>query len=272
MTAPAAPTPAAPAHHRPPHGQHFVVTGAGTGIGRAIAQRLGRDGAHLTLLARDLSRLERTAQQLRESGVPVHVASVDIRSRAALDTHLDDAVRTLGPIHGVIANSGVGGANHDGPGDRWSEIVSTNLDGTYATLRSVEARLHPGPGPRHMVVLSSILGRFGVPGYTAYCASKAGLLGLVRAYALELAPKNVQVNALCPGWVSTDMAWSGVDAIAKDTGLSREEAFREAMKPVPLGRMSEPEDVAGVVAWLVGPDARGVTGQGIDVNNGAWMG
>ena len=121
-------------------------------------------------------------------------------------------------------------------------------------------------------MLSSILARIAVPGYTGYSASKAGLLGLVRSFAAELAPDDVQVNAICPGWVETDMAWNGLDAIAASTGGTRDDAYHDAMREVPLGRMSQPEDVAGTVAWLLSPDARGVTGQAIDQNGGAWTG
>ncbi|MDH4178432.1 MAG: SDR family oxidoreductase, partial [Thermoleophilia bacterium] len=124
----------------------------------------------------------------------------------------------------------------------------------------------------HMVLISSILARIGVPGYTGYCASKAGLLGLVRALAAELAPAGVQVNAICPGWVDTDMAWDGLDAMAEASGETREDAYREAMRAVPLGRMAKPEEIAGTVAWLLSRDAQGVTGQAIDHNGGAWMG
>ena len=82
----------------------------------------------------------------------------------------------------------------------------------------------------------------------------------------------MQVNAICPGWVDTEMAWEGLDGIAKASGGTREDAYREAMGAVPLGRMSQPDDIAGTVAWLLSPDARGVTGQAIDQNGGAWMG
>ena len=120
--------------------------------------------------------------------------------------------------------------------------------------------------------MSSILARIAVPDYTGYSASKAGLLGLVRSLAATLGSENVQVNAVCPGWVDTDMAWRGLDAIAASTGGTREDAYRDAMRDVPLGRMGQPDDVAGTVAWLLSPDARGVTGQAIDQNGGAWMG
>ena len=122
------------------------------------------------------------------------------------------------------------------------------------------------------MVISSILARIAVPGYTGYSASKAGLLGLVRSFAAELAPQNIQVNAICPGWVDTNMASQGLELIAEAIGGTRDEAHAAAMRQVPLGRMSEPDDIAGTVAWLLSADARGVTGQAIDQNGGAWMG
>jgi NAD(P)-dependent dehydrogenase (short-subunit alcohol dehydrogenase family) len=94
----------------------------------------------------------------------------------------------------------------------------------------------------------------------------------VRSLAVELAMENVQVNAICPGWIETDMAWSGLDLLASAIGGTRDDAHAEAMKQVPLGRMGQPEDIAGTVAWLLSPGARGVTGQAIDQNGGAWMG
>ena len=233
-------------------GQHAVVTGAGTGIGRAIAQRLAREGARLTLLARDVSRLEDVAPGAT-------VKACDIRDREQVRAAFDE------PLDVLVANAGVGGPNEPGEDDRWDDIVRTNLSGTYWCCRAAEPRLADGG---RIVITASILARIGVPGYTAYCASKAGLLGLTRALAAELAPRRIQVNAICPGWVNTDMAWQGLDAF---DGLTREEAFEVAMQEVPLRRMSEPAEIAGTVAWLLSPDALGVTGQAIDHNNGAFM-
>jgi NAD(P)-dependent dehydrogenase (short-subunit alcohol dehydrogenase family) len=232
-------------------GKHVVVTGAGTGIGRAIARRLAEEGARLTLLARDETRL-------RDVVPGAATKSVDIRDRDAVQAAFDE------PLDALVANAGIGGPNEPGAADRWDDIVQTNLHGTYWCCRAAEPRLADGG---RIVVTSSILARIGVPGYTAYCASKAGLLGLVRAFAAELAPRRIQVNAVCPGWVNTDMAWEGIDAMPG----TREEALELAMGEVPLGRMSEPEEIAGTVAWLLSPDAIGVTGQAIDHNNGAWM-
>jgi len=170
-----------------------------------------------------------------------------------------------GPLDALVANAGLGGPNEGGDGDRWDEIVQTNLYGTYWCIRAAEPHL---PDGGRVVVTSSILARIGVPGYTAYCASKAGLLGLVRSLATELAPRRIQVNAICPGWVNTDMAWTGLDAMP---GMTREQAYEDAMREVPLRRMSEPAEIAGTVAWLLSDDALGVTGQAIDHNNGAFM-
>jgi NAD(P)-dependent dehydrogenase (short-subunit alcohol dehydrogenase family) len=123
-------------------------------------------------------------------------------------------------------------------------------------------------GGGSIVNIASNAGIKSQPYSIAYCASKAGLLGLTRSLAAELAPRNIQVNAVCPGWVNTDMAWQGLDAFE---GLTREQAYEVAMQEVPLRRMSEPDEIAGTVAWLLSADALGVTGQAIDHNNGAFM-
>jgi NAD(P)-dependent dehydrogenase (short-subunit alcohol dehydrogenase family) len=253
--------------------RHIAVTGAGTGIGRAIALRLAREGPRLSLMARDVARLQEAGEEARRAGAAgVAWWRCDIRAQAQVDEAFAAAAREHGPLHALIANSGIGGANAPGPGDRFDELVSTNLSGTYYCLRAAQRQLAPGPGVRHLVAISSVLARFGVPGHTGYCAAKAGVLGLVRALAHELAQDNVQVNALCPGWVDTAMAARGIREIAEGLKTSYDVARRRAVGAVPLRRMSEPKDVAGVVAWLLSEDARGITGQAIDVNNGAWMG
>jgi NAD(P)-dependent dehydrogenase (short-subunit alcohol dehydrogenase family) len=248
-------------------GRHVVVTGGGKGIGRAIAERLAAEGATLTLLARDLERLREVARPIDAAA-----AACDVRDRDQVDAAFASAASERGPIHALVANSGLGGPNADGPDDRFDDLVATNLAGTYYSARAALRHLAPGPDTRYVVVISSILARIAVPGYTGYSASKAGLLGLVRSFAAELAGQNIQVNAICPGWVDTEMAWEGLDGIAAATGGTREDAYRDAMREVPLGRMSEPQDVAGTVAWLLSDDARGVTGQAIDQNGGAWVG
>jgi NAD(P)-dependent dehydrogenase (short-subunit alcohol dehydrogenase family) len=230
------------------HGKHVVVTGAARGIGLAIAERLAAEGAHLTLLDRDEPRFD---------GATIRV--VDISDREAVFAAFTE------PLDALVANAGIGGSNEPGDGDRFDEILQTNLYGTYWCTRAAEPLLADGG---RIVVTSSILSRIGVAGYTGYCASKAGLLGLVRSLAAELAPRRIQVNAVCPGWVDTDMTRLGLSLFE---GLTQDEAWEVAKQEVPLRRMSEPAEIAGTVAWLLSDDAVGVTGQAIDQNNGAFM-
>lgn len=197
--------------------------------------------------------------------------SLDITDRSAISTAFEGAASQLGALYALVANAGQGGHNKPGPEDAFERLVNVNLVGTYHCLRAAQKLLHPGPGVRHLLITSSILARIGVPAYTGYCASKTGLLGLVRALAAELAGDEVQVNALCPGWVNTEMAWEGIEGMAQAMGTTRDEAYAFAMQAVPLGRMSEPADIAGMVSWLLSDDARGVTGQSLDMNGGAFM-
>ena len=253
--------------------RHVVVTGAGTGIGRSIALRFAREGATLSLLARGAGRGLEPPSVARAAGAArAHAFRCDIRRRADVEAAFEALASVHGPISVLVANSGIGGPNGPGREDRFEDLVATNLTGTYHCLRAAQARLAAPPAGRHLIVIASILARIGVPGYSGYCASKAGLLGLVRALAAELAPQDVAVNAVCPGWVETDMAREGLQGMAAGMGITLAQARAKAMEAVPLGRMSAPDDVAGLVAWLASPDARGVTGQGLDINGGAWMG
>ena len=250
-------------------GRNVVVTGAGTGIGRAISLRLSRAGARLALFGRRKTLLEEVASEARGE---TRVLSVDVCDADAQQAAFEEVASAFGPLHGLVAAAGVGGPNEAGPEDRWDGIVRTNLDGSYHSIRAFESQLAPGPEPRHVVMISSCLARFGVPGYTAYCASKAGLLGMTRALALEWAERGVLVNAICPGWVDTEMARAGMQAIADLSGEGFEEAKRGALDIVPLKRMSEPEEIAETVAFLFGPGGASFTGQSLDPNCGAWMG
>jgi len=250
---------------------HIVVTGAGSGIGRAIAQRLDQDGAQLSLFGRRLNALEETAGLLKGSA---YCASLDISDREAVQASFAQAAQNNGPIRSLIANAGVGGANspNDEGGDRFDELIDINLRGTYYSLRAAQENLAESTtGTRQLIVISSILARIGVPGYSGYCASKTALLGLVRSMAVELASARVTVNAICPGWVDTDMAWDGLDGMASALNVDRETAHQMAMKDVPLGRMGKPEEVAGLVAYLLSADAEGTTGSAFDMNGGAFM-
>ena len=249
---------------------HVVVTGAGSGIGKAIALRLSSEGAHVSLMGRRIEKLEETKQEIVESGGNSNYYICDIRDKNQIQNAFESAVQENGSIYACIANSGIGGPNKPGDNDRFEELITTNLIGTYMTLRTAQKYLLQ-EGSSHLVVIASCLARFGVPGYTGYCASKAGLLGLVRSFALEVAAKGTQVNAICPGWVDTEMATEGLEDMASNLNISFEEAKFQSLKAVPMGYMSKPKDIAGMVGWLISEDARGVTGQSLDINGGSWM-
>jgi NAD(P)-dependent dehydrogenase (short-subunit alcohol dehydrogenase family) len=121
------------------------------------------------------------------------------------------------------------------------------------------------------VITSSCLARFGVPNYTAYCTAKTGLLGLTRSLALQLAGDRILVNALCPGWVETDMARAGIQKLADRAGQRYDAAFNEQMSYVPLNRISQPDEIAHMVRFLFSNEQTSMTGQGIDINNGSYM-
>jgi NAD(P)-dependent dehydrogenase (short-subunit alcohol dehydrogenase family) len=257
--------------------QGILISGAGTGIGGAIARALDGEGAgyRLYLLGRDPARLEQTRSALADPARH-RVVRADLRDPRGLAEALERAELGAVPLRAVIANAGLGGENHYGASDRWDEILATNLTGTYHLVNlALPALRRGGAGPagsRHVLVVSSILGRIGVPRHSAYCASKAGLLGLMRSWASELAPEGIRVNALCPGWVETDMAREGLAAMSATDGMGVEQVRARELGRVPLGRMSQPEELGALAAFLISGRERSITGQAIDVNNGAYFG
>jgi NAD(P)-dependent dehydrogenase (short-subunit alcohol dehydrogenase family) len=247
----------------------ILVTGAGSGIGRAIAQCLSKNNYPLILLGRNMDTLEETKSSL-EDLQKHHCVSCDIRLPKNIAKALDK--RKINSLYALIANAGIGGENNYLSNDRWHEIIETNLTGTYNTIRECLPYLKKNKAPfKKIVILSSILAKLGVPGYSAYCASKAGLLGLNRSLAIELAQDKILVNALCPGWVNTEMAHEGLRAFSKTLNISKERAFEQAMNDVPLRKMSEPNEIAQFISFLISDAQTSITGQTLDMNNGAIM-
>jgi 3-oxoacyl-[acyl-carrier protein] reductase len=246
---------------------HIVVTGAGSGIGRSIAETLAKRGYPLILLGRNLENLKSTKNLLKNSeDHQCHIC--DIRNSGEIKKSLEN----VPSLYGLIANAGIGGENQYKDQDRWQEVIDTNLTGTYKTIQECLPLIKKNSAPfKKIIIISSILARLGVPGYSAYCASKAGLLGLTRSLAAEHSGDGVLVNALCPGWVDTEMAQEGLQGFADALDVSKDEAYKEAMKPVPLGKMSQPEEIAQLVAFLISEEQTSLTGQTLDINNGALM-
>jgi len=243
----------------------YIISGAGSGIGRAITQKLSADGNNCILLGRNIANLQQTLDTLKQGDNQILIA--DIRSKENLQTAFEKLEGIA--INGLIANSGIGGENQWGEDDRWDEIIDTNLTGTYNFVNTFLSLIRKADGTKQILITSSVLARLGIPNYSAYCTSKAGLLGLMRSWAVQFAAENILVNAICPGWVDTDMAQQGLQGIADGIGISKQEFYDIAMQSVPLRRMSQPEEIADLVAYLVNQNS--ITGQAIDINCGAVM-
>jgi len=243
----------------------YIISGAGSGIGKAIAQKLSNEGKTCFLLGRNEQTLNQTLSGLKGSGHQILVA--DIRDKESLAAA---ALAIAGvTINGLIANSGIGGENYWGKEDRWDDIISTNLTGTYNFVHTFLPQLKLAVGEKQIVITSSVLARLGVANYSAYCASKAGLLGLMRSWAVQFASEKILVNAICPGWVDTEMSQQGLQGIADGIGITKDEFYDIAMQSVPLRRMSQPDEIADLVYYLT--QQRSITGQTIDINGGAIM-
>jgi NAD(P)-dependent dehydrogenase (short-subunit alcohol dehydrogenase family) len=245
---------------------NYLITGAGSGIGRAIAIEIAKQGHHCFLMGRNENNLKETLSLLANGSHKIFVADI------ANDISLKNIVQQNADLvlDGIIANAGVGGENNFGENDRWDEIIGTNLTGTYSTVQYfLDALKRSKNKYKQIVITASVLARLGVANYSAYCASKAGLLGLMRSWAVQYAPDNILVNAICPGWVNTDMAQNGLQGIADGIGISKNEFYDIAMQSVPLKKMSEPQEIAALVYYLLNQTS--ITGQAIDINGGAVM-
>ena len=244
----------------------YIISGGGSGIGKAIAQQFDKEGSSVILVGRNLKNLEETFVSLSSNN---HlIIQADITNKEELLACAEE-IKSIA-IDGIIANAGVGGENNWGNEDRWDEIINTNLTGTYNFVNAFLPNLHLSQSKTKQILLtSSVLARLGVVNYTAYCTSKAGLLGLMRSWAMEFAPKNILVNAIAPGWVDTDMSQQGLQGIADGIGISKSEFFDIAMESVPLKKLSQPQEIADLVSYLMKQTS--ITGQTIDINAGSVM-
>ncbi|HET9482190.1 MAG TPA: SDR family oxidoreductase, partial [Candidatus Polarisedimenticolia bacterium] len=171
----------------------------------------------------------------------------------------------------LVNNAGASGQNPidaSGPeaDQKWLDLIATNLTGLYYMTRACLPHI---PDGGRVINIASVLGKFGVPGYTAYCASKHGVIGFTRALAGELAPRGITVNAICPGWVDTAMAETGVRESATRLGVTTVEFKQAANQRVPLGRFLRPDEVAPLALYLASPAAAAMTGQAVNIEGGA---
>ena len=242
-----------------------LVTGAGRGIGRAVAHRLSNEGLRVALLARTKDELAETAAAC--SGEPMTITA-DVTDQAAIDSAYEEIERAWGPVEVLVANAGAG---HSARVDRttdddWDRMLAVNLTAPFRCVRrAVPAMREAGWG--RIVVVASIAAQVGEPYLAAYTASKHGALGLVRAAAAELARTGVTVNAVCPAYVDTPMTDATVAGIVALTGRTEEQVRTILADKQRIGRLITPDEVADAV-WFCVTNAA-VTGHAVPVDGGA---
>jgi NAD(P)-dependent dehydrogenase (short-subunit alcohol dehydrogenase family) len=251
-------------------GHHALVTGGGTGIGAAIAAALAADGAAVTIAGRRRAPLDEVCRTLARA----QAIMADVTRELDCARLIESATATFGPIDIVVANAG---AAESAPAARtdlalWQRMLDVNLTGAFLTVRAALASLARRDAPpsraRRVVFVASMAGLQGFAYVSAYCAAKHGVIGLMRALAIELARSGVTVNAVCPGYTETPMLESSLDAIVAVTGRSRDAARAALAGSNPGGHLVTPAEVAAVVRGLCGPDAAGITGQAIPLPEG----
>jgi ketoreductase len=253
-------------------GKVALVTGGGTGIGRAIAEALASEGVKVAIASRNPHHLREAQNALESSGRAVLAGEMDVRRKDDVEKGLAKIVETWGPLHILVNNAGISGLNlMDDPDDsRWYQILDTNLNGMYLVTKEVLRHMKDHSGGR-IINVSSVLGKFGVPGYSAYCTAKHGMIGFTRALSLEVVGRGITVNTICPGWVETEMARQGIRESAEHQGISAEEFRKQAVQAVPIKRFLETDEIAGLVLYLVSDKAAGITGQAINICGGQTM-
>jgi NAD(P)-dependent dehydrogenase (short-subunit alcohol dehydrogenase family) len=249
-------------------GHHALITGGGTGIGAAIATRLFETGARITVVGRRPEPLQEVADGLDGA----QAVPFDVTDEAAVEEGLTTATERFGPVDVLINNAGAADSSPFArtTSDAWRAMLEVNLTGAFLVSRAVL----PGMVERGWGRIVSIASTAGLKGYAyvaAYCAAKHGVIGMTRSLALEVAPKGVTVNAVCPGYTATELLGKSVANIVDKTGASEDEARAQLLESNPQGRFVSPVEVAEAAAWLVNSNAGAITGQAIVVAGGEVM-
>ena len=246
-------------------GKAALVTGAGNGIGRATALLFAKEGARVAAADLNLEGAEETAAMIREAGGEAIALGVEVTEAEQVEAMLDAAVEAFGRIDCAFNNAGIGPANLDHFGRRtheWSEdgfdrMIAVNLKGVWLCMKGEIERMKADEGGGAIVNTSSVAGLLGLPGGSAYVAAKHAVSGLTRTAGIEYASDSVRVNAVCPGYIATDM-----------TREVRARRGNELMNRVPARRMGEAHEIAEMVCWLCSERSSYVTGATYNVDGG----
>jgi 3-hydroxybutyrate dehydrogenase len=249
-------------------GLHAVVTGASRGIGAVIAASLVAEGVRVSLFGRDRAALNRVAQELG-GDERARAVITDVTDSESVEKAFNDARNHFGAVQLLVNNAGqAASAKFTDTNEKlWNELFAVNLHGTYLCCRqAVPDMLSAGFG--RIVNVASVAGLRGAAYISAYVSSKHAVIGLTRALALEYASRNLTVNAVCPGFVDTDIVKSAVANIVSKTGRSEAEALAALVASNPQRRLIEPREVADTVMWLCRPGSESMTGQSIALAGG----
>ena len=236
-----------------------LVTGAARGLGAATAERLAREGLAVAVVDVDEAGARETAARIAaDTGSHVVAYGCDVRDRAGVAAVVAAAADELGGLDTLVGNAGITRDRtfHKMSDDEWDDVLAVDLTGVFVTLRAAAPWLRQ-PGPGRVVLISSVVAKTGNLGQMNYIAAKAGVVGLVRSAAIELARAGTTVNGIRPGFMETAM-----------TAQMPAEAYDAVMTDNLLGRAGRPEDIAGAVAYLCSDDAAFITGHVLDVNGG----
>jgi NAD(P)-dependent dehydrogenase (short-subunit alcohol dehydrogenase family) len=246
-------------------GKHALVTGGGTGVGRAIALALAETGVAVTICGRRKEQLAAVADASKR----IYAIAADVTDEAAMTALYAEAEKARGPVDIVVANAGMSGsspAQRTSLGD-WQRTLDVNLTGSFLTVKPALAGMTSAKSGR-VVFVASTAGLKGYAYVAPYVAAKHGVVGLMRALATELARTGVTVNAVCPGFVETDMLGESVQRIVDKTGRTVEQARASLAATNPQGRFIQPQEVAAAVLWLCSETAGSITGQAISLSGG----